>query len=36
MCAYAKSVGFQGAGYGFTTTRFELAFTRTLLDELEP
>jgi uncharacterized protein YecT (DUF1311 family) len=36
MCAYAKSVGFQGTGYGITTTRCELALTRTLLDELKP
>jgi hypothetical protein len=36
MCAYAKSVGFQGTGYGITTTRCELVLTRTLLDELKP
>ncbi|MFN9622592.1 MAG: lysozyme inhibitor LprI family protein [Cyanobacteriota bacterium] len=36
VCAYAKSVGFQGTGYGITTTRCELALTRTLLDELKP
>ena len=36
VCAYAKSVGFQGTGYGVTTTRCELALTRTLLDELKP
>jgi uncharacterized protein YecT (DUF1311 family) len=36
VCAYAKSVGFQGTGYGTTTTRCELALTRTLLDELKP
>lgn len=34
--AYAKLVGFQGTGYGITTTRCELALTRTLLDELKP
>lgn len=36
VCAYAKSVGFQGTGYGIATTRCELALTRTLLDELKP
>jgi hypothetical protein len=36
VCAYAKSVGFQGTGYGINTTRCELALTRTLLDELKP
>ena len=36
VCAYAKSVGFQSTGYGITTTRCELALTRTLLDELKP
>jgi uncharacterized protein YecT (DUF1311 family) len=36
VCAYAKSVGFQGTGYGITITRCELALTRTLLDELKP
>lgn len=36
VCAYAKSVGFQGTGYGVSTTRCELALTRTLLDELKP
>jgi hypothetical protein len=36
VCAYAKSVGFQGTGDGITTTRCELALTRTLLDELKP
>lgn len=36
VCAYAKSVGFQGTGYGIATTRCELALTRTLLDELRP
>jgi len=36
VCAYAKSVGFQGTGYGITTTRCELALTRTLLEELKP
>jgi hypothetical protein len=35
-CAYAKSVGFQGTGCGITTTRCELALTRTLLDQLKP
>jgi hypothetical protein len=29
-------VGFQVSGYGITTTRCELAQTRTLLDELKP
>ena len=36
VCAYAKSVGFQGTGYGITTTHCELVLTRTLLDELKP
>jgi hypothetical protein len=36
VCAYAKSVGFQGTGYGITTTRCELALNRTLLEELKP
>ncbi|MEB3321827.1 MAG: MliC family protein [Synechococcaceae cyanobacterium] len=35
VCAYARSVGFQGTGYGIHTTRCELALTRTLLDQLE-
>jgi membrane-bound inhibitor of C-type lysozyme len=35
-CAYAKSVGFQGTGYGIHTSRCELALTRTLLDQLQP
>ena len=36
VCAFAKSVGFQGTGYGISTTRCELALTRTLLVELKP
>ena len=36
VCAYAKSVAFQGTGYGIFTTRCELALTRTLLDQLQP
>lgn len=36
LCADAKSVGFQGMGYGIVTTRCELALTRTLLDQLKP
>jgi uncharacterized protein YecT (DUF1311 family) len=36
VCAYTKSVGFQGTGYGITTTRCELALNSTLLDELKP
>jgi hypothetical protein len=36
VCAYAKSVSFQGTGYGIFTTRCELALTRTLLDQLRP
>ena len=36
VCAYAKSVSFQGTGYGIFTTRCELALTRTLLDQLKP
>ncbi|QPN62602.1 lysozyme inhibitor LprI family protein [Synechococcus sp. CBW1004] len=34
VCAYAKSVSFQGTGYG--TTRCELALTQTLLEQLQP
>lgn len=34
VCAYAKSVGFQGTGYGIHTTRCELALTQALLDQL--
>jgi uncharacterized protein YecT (DUF1311 family) len=34
VCAYAKSLAFQGTGYGIFTTRCELALTQTLLDEL--
>jgi len=36
VCAYAKSVAFQGTGYGIFTTRCELALTQTLLDQLQP
>ena len=36
VCAYAKSVSFQGTGYGIFTTRCELALTDTLLDQLKP
>ena len=36
VCAYAKSVAFQGTGYGIFTTRCELALTRALLDQLKP
>ena len=36
VCAYAKSVAFQGTGYGIFTTRCELALTQTLLDQLKP
>ena len=36
VCAYAKSVSFQGTGYGIFTTRCELALTQTLLDQLKP
>jgi uncharacterized protein YecT (DUF1311 family) len=36
VCAYAKSVGFQGTGYGISTTRCELALTQALLQELRP
>jgi len=36
VCALAKSVAFQGTGYGIFTTRCELALTRTLLDQLQP
>ena len=35
VCAYAKSVSFQGTGYGIFTTRCELALTDTLLDQLK-
>jgi uncharacterized protein YecT (DUF1311 family) len=36
VCAFAKSVGFQGTGYGIATTRCELALTETLLQQLKP
>ena len=36
VCAYAKSMAFQGTGYGIFTTRCELALTQTLLDQLKP
>ena len=36
VCAYAKSVSFQGTGYGIVTTRCELALTRTMLEQLRP
>lgn len=36
VCAYAKSVGLQGTGYGISTTRCELALTQALLQELCP
>jgi len=35
-CAFAKSVGFQGTGYGISTMRCELALTQTLLVQLKP
>ena len=35
-CAFAKSIGFQGTGYGIATTRCELALTQTLLEQLKP
>lgn len=36
VCAFAKSLGFQGTGYGIHTGRCELALTQTLLEQLEP
>ena len=36
VCAFAKSVGFQGTGYGIATTRCELALTQALLLQLRP
>ena len=36
VCAYAKSLAFQGTGYGIFTMRCELAMTQTLLDQLKP
>jgi uncharacterized protein YecT (DUF1311 family) len=36
VCAYAKSVSFQGTGYGIFTTRCELALSQTMLDQLQP
>ena len=35
ICAFAKSIGFQGTGYGIATTRCELALTQTLLEQLQ-
>jgi len=36
VCAFAKSMSFQGTGYGIFTTRCELALTQTLLEQLQP
>jgi uncharacterized protein YecT (DUF1311 family) len=36
VCAYAKSVAFQGTGYGVMTTSCELALTQTLLEQMRP
>lgn len=36
VCAFAKSLGFQGTGYGIATSRCELALSQTLLDQLRP
>jgi uncharacterized protein YecT (DUF1311 family) len=36
VCAYAKSMAFQGTGYGIFTTSCEIELTETLLKEFEP
>ncbi|MGC5195293.1 lysozyme inhibitor LprI family protein [Aphanothece microscopica] len=36
VCAYAKSMAFQGTGYGIFTTTCEIELTETLLKQLEP
>lgn len=36
VCAFAKSVAFQGSGYGVMTSRCELALSETLLEQLKP
>jgi hypothetical protein len=35
-CAFAKSVSFQGTGYGIFMTRCELALSKTMLDQFQP
>ena len=36
ICAYAKSMAFQGTGYGSFIRHCELALNQTLRDELKP
>jgi uncharacterized protein YecT (DUF1311 family) len=36
VCAYAKSMAFQGTGYGIFTTSCEIELTETLLKQFEP
>jgi uncharacterized protein YecT (DUF1311 family) len=36
VCAYAKSMAFQGSGYGIFTTTCEIELTETLLKQIEP
>jgi hypothetical protein len=36
VCAFAKSMAFQGTGYGIFTATCELDLTETLLQQFEP
>ena len=36
LCAYAKSMSFQGTGYGSFILQCELAFNHTLSEQLKP
>lgn len=36
VCAYARSLAFQGTGYGIFTTSCEIELTETLLRQFEP
>jgi uncharacterized protein YecT (DUF1311 family) len=36
VCAYAKSIAFQGTGYGIFVTSCEIELTETLLKQFEP
>ncbi|APD49164.1 hypothetical protein BM449_00940 [Synechococcus sp. SynAce01] len=36
VCAYAKSLSFQGSGYGIFTTSCEIELSKTMLDQFRP
>ncbi|NQV09662.1 MAG: DUF1311 domain-containing protein [Cyanobacteria bacterium] len=36
VCAYAKSLSFQGSGYGIFVTSCEIELSKTLLDQFQP